>query len=1441
MNHYKKILNKIYSYYPLYLFAVLSFILTRAYYFSPGIPLGNDYLGWVARIQQFSENNEMFSIWSDWGFGLVQPFSAHIPLSLINSIVNNPSLVLSITITIVLFITFSSMYFLAKYLSKSTLAAILAAIIFTCNQYAFSRFASGHLPFSLGYALLPLIMLFYLHILNKQSRSSPIFLLLIFWITIAFTRLDIILYSVPLLVILTIGKYSTFRSKEAVFDFTKYLGIVTIFILGGLVGLMAVQLVPMIMGAKPGYVSLNVSIPVQELAWWSLSLKKSFLGFARELGVLNSQGNIVWNSHPFLKEWQYELAMFVLPFLAICTLFIKRNWLTVSLLFLIILSVFLAKGPNEPLSDIYLWFYRNIPGFGVLKTPNRWIMLLYLSYSLLFSFLIAFLVHEFRLEKINKHIGNLTLFFRRNGINFMIKLLDRITKGLSSIDKISLNKITVFSKYTVFVFIIIGMSYSLYIASWNIFLHGFQTWNPPNEEIAPHIWLSEQEGNFRVATVPYFQEFMKTNEGVPTHDLGFSSFLWSGHPVVGIGNWKTGPAYSFVDYTHGLMLDGETTDFAKLLGRYNVRYIVVQGYLPSHSQSIPKGFDKEFQSKFITQQEGLNLVWENQKTKIYENTYWREKMQVNDQFAIVTGGRDILLKRESVKELLSFASKDVILLRDLEIDEFRKINSFGEKLPEMLIYQTDLSDLKFKLFEDSIIIKSQDFPQASNPWYVSPNFSVEENSWFSNTSFEKSGLPTYSSLLISSRSESRTTTSFEVSTEDQYEIWLRMRFGKDVGRLNVSVDNEEIGSVFPITKSPEIFKWIKIGDKTLTKGLHEFTLYNVPELSVPTKDAKLKFFVSNTDIDQIVLIPKSKMNYFHTGLNKILSRIDTSFLIEGKQNLQKADEVAELMISDDWSDKEYNSLWKAEEQTSTSIEFSTQQLNKTPINIVKVKYNNKNYQREYKSLVELKFKTFGVGKSLDLSDKDYLSFYYAGSGEDTIHSLLIYFGGISANFVAFKLDNSDKRLRKYVFDLDKPYLKNGDINWSDISGMKIQTESIDEEGEIIFSDFEIITLEKTSINQNIDIPIYIQEESPIVVDVIGINPNYKGDIVDIQFSINENFISNEIWGGWSIGGEQKEIMHSWDLVGNSKIDVVEDTELGSVNSIKVSKNSPYSTVAEMGFSGFLDLTEYSGMTFPLEINSSENNLENITMVFFFENEQTWARFDLNSNIKNQVISFKNPHAFSGKVNWEFVSKIKLQVTPKIWDGIINMGTLKGAPRLIHKGVPNITKNLGIHPPGDYLVNIESNPPVDLDFVSVRHEDSSILTNKNNLVISNIERISPSQYTVTVNAENPYMLSFMEAYHPLWRAYVNDKVIKPIILESFVNGFWIEDYLSKEIEIVFIGQKFVSIGSKITIITLGILLILLIQRETNLFNKYELKFRKILKKYIQFLRRIYEKT
>jgi len=188
----------------------------------------------------------------------------------------------------------------------------------------------------------------------------------------------------------------------------------------------------------------------------------------------------------------------------------------------------------------------------------------------------------------------------------------------------------------------------------------------------------------------------------------------------------------------------------------------------------------------------------------------------------------------------------------------------------------------------------------------------------------------------------------------------------------------------------------------------------------------------------------------------------------------------------------------------------------------------------------------------------------------------------------------------------------------------------------------------------------------------------------------------------------------------------------------------------------------------------------------------------------------------------------LQVHPKSWDGVIDIGTMNGVPSVIENRPDQFEKNLGIYPPGNYLVNIHSNLPAGLDFISVT-EGRPVFSNKNNPVISNIERISPSKYMVTVNAENPYMLSLIQAYHPLWRAYVNGKEIKPIILESFVNGFWIEDYLSKEIEIVFIGQRFVSIGGAITIITLAILLILLIQIKTNLFNQYQIKFKRILKK------------
>ncbi|PZC47745.1 MAG: hypothetical protein DK304_001470, partial [Chloroflexi bacterium] len=277
------------------------------------------------------------------------------------------------------------MYFLARNMGVSRIPALVAALVFVLNQYFISRFASGHLPFAYAYALFPLLLLLYLKILAKDSVFVILCFATLSWIIISFTRLDVILYSVPILIIVTVARFTSLRSKAnlriLLIRLTKAIAIGSPI----LFGLSAFQIIPILSGAKAAFVSTDISIPIPELEFWSLSFKKSLLGFSRELGVLNSQGGISWSVHPLLTEISYEILMAVIPVIALLSLIFRRDWLIASLIATGLVGAFLAKGPTPPGQDVYLWLYNNVPLFGVLKTPNRWIMLGYIAYPLLIA------------------------------------------------------------------------------------------------------------------------------------------------------------------------------------------------------------------------------------------------------------------------------------------------------------------------------------------------------------------------------------------------------------------------------------------------------------------------------------------------------------------------------------------------------------------------------------------------------------------------------------------------------------------------------------------------------------------------------------------------------------------------------------------------------------------------------------------------------------------------------------------------------------------------------------------------------------------------------------------------------------------------------------------------------------------------------------------------
>lgn len=182
--------------------------------------------------------------------------------------------------------------------------------------------------------------------------------------------------------------------------------------------------------------------------------------------------------------------------------------------------------------------------------------------------------------------------------------------------------------------------------SFNLFYiwsgSGFGFVQPP-ADVAPYRWPAQQGGDFRVATVPYFQKYMKVDGGSWANDLGTSSHMYSGHNFIGTGVWQTGLGFRFASYTHQLMLNGDTTKFAELLGRYNVKYLVVQGYDPTDRQSIPEGFQADFQRRFLEKQSGVQLVFDNGTAQVHDILDWRPRFTATPGYSLLVGGKSAVL------------------------------------------------------------------------------------------------------------------------------------------------------------------------------------------------------------------------------------------------------------------------------------------------------------------------------------------------------------------------------------------------------------------------------------------------------------------------------------------------------------------------------------------------------------------------------------------------------------------------------------------------------------------------------------------------------------------------------------------------------------------------------------------------------------------------------
>ncbi len=279
----------------------------------------------------------------------------------------------------------SSFFLLKRIFPQSPLwQQILGVFIYLANTYILMMTSGGQMGPALAYAFAPFILLKYMDLLAIINKRSINFDLVQNTIA-AGVLLAIQMFFDPrdvYLMLLIIGVYFLFNynyrlPNKRVTHF--FLSLVFLFLIPLLiVGLLhAFWILPLFFVG-------NSSIDQLGSAYTTSSAVKffSFAKFENTISLLHP----FWPENIFGKTAFMRPEFILLPFFAYISLLFTKSRKVLFFALLGLLGAFLAKGANDPLGGLYLWFFDHIPGFVVFRDPTKFYLLISLSYAVLVPF-----------------------------------------------------------------------------------------------------------------------------------------------------------------------------------------------------------------------------------------------------------------------------------------------------------------------------------------------------------------------------------------------------------------------------------------------------------------------------------------------------------------------------------------------------------------------------------------------------------------------------------------------------------------------------------------------------------------------------------------------------------------------------------------------------------------------------------------------------------------------------------------------------------------------------------------------------------------------------------------------------------------------------------------------------------------------------------------------
>jgi hypothetical protein len=785
--------------------------LMRRFLFTSALPAGTDFLGFVSRARENASGSNAFSIWDPSSLGSRRHFTLETPLGILTKVSGDPAVTIKLVAVCVFAASGMLTYLLAWRWFRSRSAATIAGALYMTSQISLSQWASGHLNVAFAVALAPAFLLVFTNAIDAFTVRRALYLALVVS-AITLARPDLVLYLLPFaLLYVPLQGYL----KQDVRGSVRAAALTAGVAIPATLALNLYQLIPLIGGVRAGWVSIHDLFTASDFLGRSVGAFPSVLGFGREIGYLAFTGQQTWYSHPFLPLWAYYGVAALFVAIAFSTLWHRRSIHTVFLAACALSATFMAKGLHGPLGIPYKWAVENLPLFGNLRDPNRWLIVGALSYSLLAALSIDALIIRAQMPARRRRERKL----RRTAIAAL---------AVAMLAVILPNSATL--------------------------LTGFKTWRPTQDQTA---LLRQPKNDFdqlAVATVPFDQSRMfVSRHGYRgwEHDLGTESSLWTGHPALGDGGWHERTA-DFVAYTSSL-LARHNPAFAKLLGSIGVKYLVDYAYGATSPHLVEPPLSAHAQQRAVAGMVGLAPVTKNAGGTTFRVAAWSPAVSFRPNLAVILGGTS------GSAALATVPGVDVKAWAPIQADD--------------LIQQQGIAGLLSYLHAAKLIVLSNERPVDLAVLATPPIARVNGITSDSGLDRLTQIIPSDASVRQGSLSDrdwpapepesSSASNVFRISQragKQPEEIWARVKGDPKAAQLIFSVDGAVARRMVPLSSTDAGFRWVKITSRAFRPGFHRIRV-----------SAATSAYGQSFEVDETRVVEASRRLRIQRGLSEVLA------------------------------------------------------------------------------------------------------------------------------------------------------------------------------------------------------------------------------------------------------------------------------------------------------------------------------------------------------------------------------------------------------------------------------------------------------------------------------------------------------------------------------------------------------------------------------------------